>query len=94
MICVLAAALVSSAHAAAPPAWKPEKPIELIAINAPGGGSDRILRIMAKVLQEGRLTETPIVVVNKPGGGGGIAYAYLNQSQSSGHQVVMANKSS
>ena len=59
MICVLAAALISSAHAAAPPAWKPEKPIELIAINAPGGGSDRILRIMAKVLQEGRLTETP-----------------------------------
>ena len=93
MICVLAAALVSSAHAAAPPAWKPEKPIELIAINAPGGGSDRILRIMAKVLQEGRLTETPIVVVNKPGGGGSIAYADLNQSQSSGHQVVMANKS-
>ena len=34
--------------------WKPEKAIEVIALNAPGGGADRILRIMASVLQERR----------------------------------------
>ncbi len=92
-LCVLAAVFAAGAHAAAPAAWKPDKAIELIAVNAPGGGADRILRIMAKVLQEGRLTETPIVVVNKPGGGGSVAYAYLNQNPGGGHHVVMANKS-
>lgn len=93
LTCIVLALAAATVHAAAPAVWKPEKPVELIAINAPGGGSDRILRIMAKVLQEGRLIETPIVVVNKPGGGGSVAYAYLNQGQNSGHQVVMANKS-
>jgi len=84
---------VAAPHAAAQPAWKPDKAIELIAINAPGGGSDRILRMMAKILQEGRHAEVPVTVVNKPGGGGSVAYAYANQHPGSGHHVVMANKS-
>jgi putative tricarboxylic transport membrane protein len=77
---------------AAAPAWKPEKAVEIIAVNAPGGGSDRIARIMAKVLQENRLIETPVNVVNKPGGGGSVAYAYLNQHPGDGHYVVLASK--
>jgi putative tricarboxylic transport membrane protein len=48
---------------------------------------------MAKVLQEGRHVEVPIAVVNKPGGGGAVAYAYLNQHPGNGHHVVMANRS-
>lgn len=79
--------------AAAPPAWKPDKAIELIAINAPGGGSDRILRIMAKIMQELRLADVPVNIVNKPGGGGSVAYAYANQQAGNGHYLVMANKS-
>jgi putative tricarboxylic transport membrane protein len=77
---------------AAAPAWKPEKAVEIIAVNAPGGGSDRIARIMAKVLQENRVIETPVNVVNKPGGGGSVAYAYLNQHPGDGHYVVLASK--
>lgn len=84
---------VAAAHAAAPPAWKPDKAIELIATNAPGGGSDRILRIMAKVMQESRLAEVPVNVVNKPGGGGSVSYAYLNQRPGDGHYVVLGSKS-
>lgn len=89
----LAAALaITAAHAQAP-AWKPEKAIEIIATNAPGGGSDRILRIMAKVLQEGRHVEVPVTVVNKPGGGSSVAYAYLNQHPGDGHYLVLGSKS-
>jgi putative tricarboxylic transport membrane protein len=73
-------------------AWKPDKAIEIIAVNAPGGGSDRIARIMAKVLQESRLLEASVNVVNKPGGGGSVAYAYLNQHPGDGHYVVLASK--
>ncbi|MBI4207980.1 MAG: tripartite tricarboxylate transporter substrate binding protein [Betaproteobacteria bacterium] len=77
----------------AQPAWKPEKAVELIAMNAPGGGSDRILRIMAAIMQERRHLEVPVNVVNKPGGGGSVAYAYLNQHAGDGHYLQLASKS-
>ncbi len=88
---LLAAACVASAHAA-DPAWRPTKPVELVAINAPGGGSDRILRLMVKVFQEQKAMDVPVNPVNKPGGGGAMAYAYVNQ-QADGHYLVLANKS-
>ncbi len=83
----------ASVIAAAAPAWKPDKAIELIAINAPGGGSDRILRIMAKIMTETKLAEVPVNIVNKPGGGGSVAFAYANQHAGNAHYIVMANKS-
>lgn len=84
----LGALLALSAATAAEPGWKPEKAIEIIATNAPGGGSDRIIRIMTKILQRRELT-VPISVVNKPGGGGSVSYAYLNQHPGDGHYVVL-----
>ena len=42
---------IDLAGAAVP--WKPEKAVEIIAVNAPGGGSDRIARMMAKVDRQG-----------------------------------------
>ena len=74
-------------------AWKPERAVELIAMNAPGGGSDRTLRLMSKVMQEGRIAEVPLNVVNKPGGGGSVAYAYLNQHPGDAHYLQLASKS-
>lgn len=73
--------------------WKPDRPVELIAMNAPGGGSDRTLRIMARIMQEGRHVEVPLNVVNKPGGGGSVAYAYLNQHPGDAHYLQLASKS-
>ena len=70
--------------------WKPDKPIELIATNAPGGGSDRILRIMVKIL--GSHVPTPANVVNRPGGGGSVAYNYLNQFPGDGHHLVLGSR--
>lgn len=84
--------LTATAAVAADSAWKPVKPVELVAINAPGGGSDRILRLMVRVFQEQKAMDVPVNVVNKPGGGGAVAYAYVQQ-QSDGHALVLANKS-
>ena len=88
---ILAACAVLGAPAfgAAAAEWKPDKPVELIATNAPGGGSDRILRIMIKILQERRYVPVPVSVVNKPGGGGSVAYHYANQHPGSGNFLVM-----
>jgi putative tricarboxylic transport membrane protein len=81
---------VDGVEAAAP--WKPDKPVELIALNAPGGGADRVGRIMASVMRGGRQLEIPIAVVNKPGGGGSVASAYLNQHPGNGHYLLLSTK--
>ncbi len=73
--------------------WKPDKPVELVATNAPGGGSDRIGRIMIKILQEGHYIPTAVNLVNKPGGGGSIAYNYINQYPGNGHFLVLGSRS-
>jgi len=73
-------------------AWKPDKPVEIIATNAPGGGSDRIIRIMLNVMQERRDFTVPVSINNKPGGGSAVAYAYLNQHAGDGHYVVLGSK--
>ncbi|MGQ0523697.1 MAG: tripartite tricarboxylate transporter substrate binding protein [Betaproteobacteria bacterium] len=85
--------VLGSSAAYAQPAWKPERAVELIAMNAPGGGSDRTLRIMASIMQERRHLEVPVNVVNKPGGGGSVAYSYLNQHPGDGHYLQLASKS-
>ena len=90
VVAALAAAFAGGAQAQA---WKPERAVELIAMNAPGGGSDRTLRLMAKVMQEARHVEVPLNVVNKPGGGGSVAYAYLNQHAGDAHYLQLASKS-
>jgi putative tricarboxylic transport membrane protein len=86
-------ATLAAGGARAQPVWKPERAVELIAMNAPGGGSDRILRIVARILQDGRHVPVPLNVVNKPGGGGSVAYAYLNQHPGDGHYLQLASKS-
>ena len=73
--------------------WKPDKPVELVATNAPGGGSDRIGRIMIKILQERKLVTAPVNLVNRPGGGSAVAYNYINQHPGNGHYLVMGSRS-
>lgn len=83
---------LASAGATFAAEWKPEKPIEIVALNAPGGGSDRIARILVKVLTERRLVPVPVSVVNRPGGGGAIAYNYINQRAGDGHVLALGGR--
>jgi putative tricarboxylic transport membrane protein len=76
---------------AATPGWKPERPVELIIPTTPGGGQDRTARIMQKILQEEAAVGVPINIVNKGGGGGNIAYAYLQQFRGDGHYLATAS---
>lgn len=85
---LLVAGGLPAAQAVAP-AWKPEKNVEIIIPGGAGGGQDRTARIMQKIMQEG-LVPTSVAVINKPGGGGNIAYAYLNQFAGDGHYLATA----
>jgi putative tricarboxylic transport membrane protein len=90
---LVALCAVIAGGAQAQPAWKPERPVELIAMNAPGGGSDRTLRIMSKIMQQTQLVPVAVNVVNKPGGGGTVAYNYLNTHPGDAHYLQLASKS-
>src|SRR5687768_6924400 len=71
--------------------WKPERTVEFIIPATAGGGQDRTARIIQKILQDERSVPTPINIVNKGGGGGNIAYAYLQQFKGDGHYVATAS---
>jgi tripartite-type tricarboxylate transporter receptor subunit TctC len=64
--------------------WKPRKPIEIIAPAGPGGGWDLLARTMQKVLTEEKLVDQPVLVTNKPGGGGASGWNYLKGKSGQG----------
>jgi len=66
-------------------AWKPERNVEIVVGVGPGGGIDRTARTLQRILQEQRLLPVTAAVVNRPGGGGTIAQAYLNQHAGDAH---------
>lgn len=55
----------------------PEKPVTLIVHASAGGGSDIFARTLAAAFEKERLLPQPVVVENKPGGSGAIAFAYV-----------------
>lgn len=83
----LSGALVASAQTQ--PAWKPEKAVEIIVGVGAGGPQDHMGRMLQKVMQDNRWFDAPITVVNKPGGGGGVGLAYLNQHAGDGRFVII-----
>lgn len=83
------AAAVSAGAIAAAPSWKPQNAVELIAPSAAGGGTDITARTIQQILQEKRLVDVPTAVVNKTGGGGTVALAYLSQHAGNGHYLAI-----
>ncbi|WP_320144928.1 tripartite tricarboxylate transporter substrate binding protein [uncultured Cohaesibacter sp.] len=71
----------------------PSRGLEFIAGYGPGGGHDTMLRSMAKIIRETKIIDTPINVVNKPGGGGATALGYLNSHKGDGHYLMAATSS-
>jgi putative tricarboxylic transport membrane protein len=48
---------------------------------------------MINVIQAQKQVPVAVTVVNKPGGGGAVAYSYLNNHPGDGHYLVISNKS-
>lgn len=89
VVCVMLAA-TTSMNALAQPAWKPERPIEIIVTCQPGCGPDIAARTIQKIWQDHKIVQTPIVVVNKAGGGGAVAYSYIQQKPGDAHVLVLS----
>jgi len=71
--------------------WKPEKNVEIVVGSGAGTGTDRVARLIQKIWQENKALDVPLVVVNKPGGGGAISWAYLNQHVGDPHYLEVTS---
>jgi len=69
----------------------PAKPIRLIVISAPGGTTDALARAYSLRLAEKFVQ--PVVVDNKPGGGGVIAAETVAHAAPDGYTLLLANLS-
>ena len=80
---LLAAALTGAeTDAGARQAWRPERNVEIVVPTAAGGGNDKTARTIQKIWQE---LGQQAAVVNRAGGGGAVAYAFLNQHPGDAH---------
>lgn len=70
--------------------WKPERNIELVVSSGAGGAADRSARTIQRFLQDVP-GMTSIVVNNKPGGSGTVAWTFVNQNQGDAHYISTLN---
>ncbi len=90
LIAAVSLGMCASAGAATPE-WKPTKEVTIIVGTGPGGGQDAAARTLQKMLIEHKLVDVPITVINKPGGGGAVAWTFLNQHAGDAHFLQIAN---
>lgn len=86
---LFAVALAAMPGAGAGQSWKPDKQVEIMAAAAPGGGYDTTARVLQRIIQDNKLLDVPVIVTNKPGGGGNIGYAYLTQKAGDPHILTI-----
>ena len=81
---------LSGAQGVLAQAWLPSRHVELVAPSAAGGGSDRLARLIQKILTEQQFVEVPVNVINKPASGGVVAWSGLNQNPLDGHHLAIS----
>jgi putative tricarboxylic transport membrane protein len=70
--------------------WSPKKNVEIVAMSGPGGANDVIARAVQRVIQQQKLVEVPVSVISKVGGGGVLAWTYLNQHAGDGSYLSIS----
>lgn len=78
---------LASGHRAQAQVEYPQKPIKLIVPVAAGGGTDFIARLLGQKL--GEALSTPVIIENKPGGGGNVGVDFAAKSEPDGYTLVM-----
>jgi tripartite-type tricarboxylate transporter receptor subunit TctC len=90
-VCAVAALAAACAAHAQQDAGYPERPIRLVLPIAPGGGVDTMARTIGPLLSS-RLGH-PVVVDNRPGGGGSLGAELVAQAVPDGHTVMLSSSS-
>ncbi|MEQ1772330.1 MAG: tripartite tricarboxylate transporter substrate binding protein [Burkholderiales bacterium] len=82
---------IGIASVAAAQSWVPQRHVELIAPNAPGGAMDSTARIVQRQWQEKKLLPVSSAVANRSGGEHALAYTYLSQRTGDPHFLSLAS---
>jgi putative tricarboxylic transport membrane protein len=72
-------------------AWKPQRPIEIVAGTPPGGGLDRSARAVQNAIVANRLLDVPVRVVNVGGEGGRKAWRHIEGFPGDGHVIGISS---
>ena len=86
MLVAAAAALLPGPAAAE---FKPTKPIEVVVHTGPGGGADVLGREIATLIDKEKLAPVRLQIVNKTGGGGLTAMAYVVEKKGDDHTIAL-----
>ena len=70
-------------------AWKPKNDITIIVGSGPGSSNDRMGRLVQNILMKNKLIKVSVAVVTKKGGGGAIAWNYMNRFKGNGHYLAV-----
>jgi putative tricarboxylic transport membrane protein len=82
--------LAAAAAVAGAQSWSPQKNVELVVPNPPGGSNDKTARTVERIWTANKILPSTLSVVNRPGGGGSIAYTYVQQRVGDPHYLVVA----
>jgi putative tricarboxylic transport membrane protein len=87
---LIAMALAAAAAVAGAQSWSPQRNVELVVPNPPGGSNDKTARTVERIWTINKVLPVTLSVVNKAGGGGSIAYTYVAQHVGNPHYLVVA----
>ena len=82
LACLMAAPVAAQSY--------PVKPIEMISPTGAGGGSDLVARMVADIIAKEKLLPQPVVVQNRPGGGGAIGQTYAASKRGDPYTILVA----
>ena len=85
----IALVLTTVAPCLAAETWRPSRPVAFVNGAAPGGSIDLTGRVIQRIWDEQKAIGQPVIVINKPGAGNGIAWSYLNDRGSDGHAIAI-----
>lgn len=71
--------------------WKPDRGLEIVAGTPPGGGLDRAARALAASVNENKLADVPVSVLNVPGDGARAAWRQVDRFPGDAHVVSISS---
>ena len=80
---------VASTTVAAEKGKYPNKPIKWIVPWSAGGGTDTFVRLWSPLIEK-ELGQT-LVIINKPGGAGSVAYTQVHRAKADGYTIIIAS---
>jgi putative tricarboxylic transport membrane protein len=66
----------------------PSRPIEFVVHTSPGGGTDLFARTVTDILMREKILSQPLLVANRTGGGGGIAFNHIKSKRGDPYFVL------